>query len=87
MIRVDVDQAGSSFTQWVALVEKGEEIVVFDHERPVARILACPPQMGERPKVGTITSAPVFCAEGCFDAMSEVNPTHLRSPGHPPRSV
>jgi len=70
MIRVNVDQGGTLFSQWVALVEQGEEIVVFDHERPVARILGCQPHMGERPRVGTITSAPVHCAEGCFDAMS-----------------
>ena len=71
MIRVNVDQAGGIFSQWIALVEKGEEIVVFDHERPVARILGCEQQMSLRPKVGTITSAPVCYAEGCFDAMSE----------------
>ena len=55
MIRVNLDQAGGLFSQWIALVEKGEEIVVFDHERPVARILSFEQQMNVRPKVGTIT--------------------------------
>jgi len=71
MIKVTIDQAASRFAHWIALIGNGEEVVVVDHERAVARITRCEPESGERPKVGTITSAPVRYAADCFAPMSD----------------
>lgn len=71
MIKVTIEQAVSRFSHWIALIGKGEEVVVVDRERPVARITRCEPESGERPKVGTITSAPVRYAADCFAPMSD----------------
>ena len=71
MIKVTIEQAVSRFSHWIALIGKGEEVVVVDRERPVARITRCEPEADERPKVGTITSAPVRYAADCFAPMSD----------------
>lgn len=71
MIKVTVEQAANRFTHWLALIGKGEEIVVLDHERPVARITRCEAEAAVRPKVGVITSAPVHYGADCFAPMSE----------------
>jgi antitoxin (DNA-binding transcriptional repressor) of toxin-antitoxin stability system len=49
MIKVTIDQAASRFAHWIALIGKGEEVVVLDHEQPVARITRCEPTSGTRP--------------------------------------
>ena len=66
MITLTIDQAASRFAHWITLISKGEEVVVLDHEQPVARITRCEPITSERPKVGTLTSAPVRYSEDCF---------------------
>ena len=66
MIKVSIDQAACSFTHCLTLIAKGEDVVVLDHERPVARITRCDPAPATRPKVGVLTSAPVHYAANCF---------------------
>ncbi|MCX6876590.1 MAG: hypothetical protein NTW21_22695 [Verrucomicrobia bacterium] len=66
MIKITIDQAASRFAHWLTLIAKGEDVVVLDHERPVARITRCESAAGTRPKVGTLTSAPVRYAADCF---------------------
>ena len=71
MIKVSIDQAASRFSHWLTLIAGGEEVVVLDHEQPVARITRCEPVTGTRPKVGTLTSAPVRYAEDCFAPLTD----------------
>lgn len=71
MIKITIDQAASRFAHWITLIGKGEEVVVVDHEQPVARIIRCEPSTGIRPKVGTLTSAPVRYSEDCFAPLTE----------------
>ena len=71
MIKITIDQAASRFAHWITLIGKGEEVVVLDHERPVARITRCDPVTGTRPKVGTLTSAPVGYAKDCFAPLTD----------------
>ena len=71
MITMTIDQAASRFSHLISLIGKGEEVVVLDHEQPVARIIRCESPGGSRPKVGTITSAPVRYSEDCFALMSD----------------
>lgn len=71
MIKLTIDQAASRFAHWINLIGKGEEVVVVDHEQPVARITRCESTSGTRPKVGTLTSAPVRYAEDCFAPLTE----------------
>ncbi len=66
MIKVTIDQAASHFAHWISLIGRGEEVVVLDHEQPVARITRWEPPTGTRPKVGTLTSASVRYSEDCF---------------------
>ena len=58
MIKVSIDQAASRFSHWMTHVAGGEEVLVVDHEQPVARITRFEPATGARPKVGTLTSSP-----------------------------
>ena len=71
MITMTIDQAASRFSHLISLIGKGEEVVVLDHEQPVARITRCESPGGSRPKVGAITSAPVRYSEDCFAPMSD----------------
>lgn len=71
MIKVTIDQAASRFAHWINLIGKGEEVVVLDHEQPVARITRCETTAGTRPQVGTLTSAPVRYAADCFAPLSD----------------
>jgi antitoxin (DNA-binding transcriptional repressor) of toxin-antitoxin stability system len=66
MIKITIDEAASRFAHWISLIGKGEEVVVLDHEQPVARITRWESATGIRPKVGTLTSAPVRYTEDCF---------------------
>lgn len=71
MIKVTMNQVADNFAHWITLIGKGEEVMVVDHERPVARITRCEPVAGNRPKVGTLTSAPVRYADDCFAPLTE----------------
>ena len=71
MIKVTIDQAASRFAHWITLIGKGEDVVVLDHERPVARIIRCQPAVGSRPQVGTLTSAPVSYTADCFAPLTD----------------
>jgi antitoxin (DNA-binding transcriptional repressor) of toxin-antitoxin stability system len=71
MIKVTIDQAADRFAHWITLIRRGEEVVIVDQELPVARIVGCGAETGERPKVGTITSAPVHYSEDCFAPLSD----------------
>jgi len=71
MIKVTIDQAASSFAHWLTLIAKGEDVVVLDHERPVARITRCEQSPGTRPKVGVLTSAPVHHTADCFAPLTD----------------
>jgi antitoxin (DNA-binding transcriptional repressor) of toxin-antitoxin stability system len=70
MIKVTIDQAAAHFAHWISLIDEGEEVMVLEHERPVARITRCEPSAENRPRVGTVTSAPVRCTEDCFAPMT-----------------
>jgi antitoxin (DNA-binding transcriptional repressor) of toxin-antitoxin stability system len=70
MIKVTIDQAAARLAHWISLIGEGEEVMVLEHERPVALITRCEPTAGNRPRVGTVTSAPVRCTEDCFAPMT-----------------
>jgi len=71
VIKLTVDQAASRFAHWIALIDKGEEVVVIDHDRPVAKITRCDSNTGSRPQVGTLTSAPARYADDCFAPLTD----------------
>lgn len=71
MIKITIDQAASRFAHWITLIGTGEEVVVVDRERPVARITRCEAEAGGRPKVGTVTSAPVRYSADCFAPLTD----------------
>jgi antitoxin (DNA-binding transcriptional repressor) of toxin-antitoxin stability system len=74
MITITVDEAATRFAHWITLIGKGEDVVVLDHERPVARVTRCEPPPGTRPMVGTLTSAPVRYTEECFAPLTQEEP-------------
>lgn len=43
MIKITIDQAASRFAHWIALIREGEEVVVLEHQQPVARITRSEP--------------------------------------------
>ena len=71
MIKVTIDQAASNFAHWIALIGTGEDVLVLDRERPVARIVRCESASGARPTVGTLTSAPVRYTQDCFAPLTD----------------
>jgi antitoxin (DNA-binding transcriptional repressor) of toxin-antitoxin stability system len=71
MIKLTVDQTARRFAHWISLISKGEEVLVVEHERPVARITRCEAIAGTRPSVGTLTSAPVHYSEDCFAPLTD----------------
>jgi antitoxin (DNA-binding transcriptional repressor) of toxin-antitoxin stability system len=71
MITLEINQAADRFPQIIGLVGEGEEVLVLDRNRPVARITRCESSEEVRPDVGTITSSPVICSEDCFAPMSD----------------
>jgi antitoxin (DNA-binding transcriptional repressor) of toxin-antitoxin stability system len=71
MITMDIDQAADRFTKLIRLIGEGEDVLVMDHDRPVARITRCEETPNGRPDVGTITSPPVRYSDDCFDPISD----------------
>ena len=71
MIKVSMTEAADHFAHWITMINKGEELMVVDHERPVARITRCVTAIGNRPKVGTLTSGPVHYSADCFAPLTD----------------
>jgi prevent-host-death family protein len=66
MIKITMHKAKTGFSQLVARVEAGEEVIVCRGKEPVAMLMPFRKNTGRRPKVGEITSGPVKIQPGCF---------------------
>jgi prevent-host-death family protein len=71
MIEITIHKAKTGLSRLVARVEAGEEVVVCRGKEPVAMLVPFRKSTGRRPKVGTITSAPVKIQPGCFAPLTE----------------
>jgi antitoxin (DNA-binding transcriptional repressor) of toxin-antitoxin stability system len=69
-----LEYAETHFAQLLRRVVQGEEVVLSEGLKPVARILpvASAPTVA-RPKVGVVTSGPVRWSEASFAAMNEAD--------------
>lgn len=68
---VTVHQAKTHLSQFLKQIESGEEIVICRGAQPVARLVPFRMVKGQRPRVGAITSEPVYIKLGAFDPLSE----------------
>ena len=66
-----IHQAKTHLSRLLKDVQGGETVVILNRDVPVAKLTAVEPSEGARPKVGTITSAPVKYAEGAFAPLSD----------------
>lgn len=72
MKKVTTHQAKTHLSRLVAEVEGGEEILILRGTRPAARLVAPGKRAAsKRPKVGTITSAPVRAAKDAFAPLTD----------------
>lgn len=74
MEEVTTHEAKTRLSSLIERVLEGEEIVICRGRQPVARLV--PIQAGlkkqaVRPRLGTVTSAPVSWADDAFDPLSE----------------
>jgi antitoxin (DNA-binding transcriptional repressor) of toxin-antitoxin stability system len=68
---ITVHQAKTHLSQFLKQIESGEEIVICRGVHPVARLVPFGLAKGQRPKVGAITSEPVYMKLGVFDPLNE----------------
>jgi antitoxin (DNA-binding transcriptional repressor) of toxin-antitoxin stability system len=67
MKSVTAREAMEQLPKLVAMVEAGEEVIICRGREPVARLTAIRPHARrQRPKVGTITSGPIWYAPNTF---------------------
>jgi prevent-host-death family protein len=68
---VTVHHAKTHLSQILKQIEQGEEVVICRASHPVARLVPFESKKRARPRVGTVTSAPVEIKEGAFDPLDE----------------
>ena len=67
-----LEYAEAHFAQLLRRVVQGEEVILREGMKPVARIVPFPAtQNAARPQVGAITSAPVRWTDASFSALDE----------------
>lgn len=66
-------EAKTRLSQLLARVEEGEEILICRGSVPVARLVPAtePSHEAARPRVGTVTSAPVSWSPDAFDPLTD----------------
>lgn len=73
MEHVTTHEAKTHLSQLLARVQKGEEFVICRGQLPIARLVPHDPQAqsSTRPRVGTVTSAPISYTPDAFDPMTD----------------
>ncbi|MEW6754290.1 MAG: type II toxin-antitoxin system Phd/YefM family antitoxin [Candidatus Latescibacterota bacterium] len=71
MKTVTTHQAKTHLSRLLKEVQAGETIIIRSGAVPVAKLTAVGATAGVRPPVGTLTSAPVRCAEDAFAPLSD----------------
>ena len=72
MKSVTTHEAKTQLSKLLAEVEAGEEIIIRRGDTPVARLSAVRAKTRRtRPRVGTVTSAPVHCSPDAFAPLGE----------------
>jgi antitoxin (DNA-binding transcriptional repressor) of toxin-antitoxin stability system len=67
MKEITTHYAKTHLSKLLKEVQKGESVVILHGSTPVGRLTAVTPKaMRSRPRVGTVTSAPVNCATDAF---------------------
>ena len=67
-----LEYAETHFAQLLSRVIQGEEVILREGAKPVARIIPFPAaQNAARPQVGAITSAPIRWTDASFAALDE----------------
>ena len=74
MKRVSTHEAKTHLSRLIAEAEAGEEIVICRGAAPAARLTAVVPKaVRRRPKVGTVTSAPVKTTADAFAPLADAD--------------
>lgn len=72
MKTVTTHEAKTHLSRLLNDVEAGEEVVICRGSAPVARLVPVTTSSApRRPRVGTLTSAPVEVADGAFDPLED----------------
>ncbi len=72
MREVTTHEAKTHLSRLLAEVEAGEEIVILRGQTPIARLVTLEPKDERaRPRVGTVTSAPVRWTEDAFAPLTD----------------
>lgn len=71
MKTVTIHEAKTHLSRLLAEVDKGEEIVVCKGSQPVAKLVPFRRGRRRRPKVGEVTSSPVWCSHDCFAPLAD----------------
>ncbi len=72
-----LEYAASHFAQLLHTVSRGEEVLLREGTKAVARIVPVPMTSTVRPRVGEVTSAPVRWDQNSFAAVDEASMTEL----------
>ncbi len=64
-------KAKTHLSRMLKEVQRGETIIILNGTTPVAKLTAIEPSPTHRPKVGTVTSAPVCYGPDAFDPMTD----------------
>ena len=71
MSTVTVHQAKTHLSKLLAAVQAGNEIIVCNGTRPVARLVPYRKELHQRPRTGEITSKRVKYAADCFAPLGD----------------
>ena len=71
MKTVTTHEAKTHLSRMLKEVKQGETIIILNGKTPVAKLTAIEAPLFQRPKVGTVTSAPVRYAPDAFDPMTD----------------
>lgn len=71
MKTVTTHEAKTHLSRLLKEVQRGEEIIILSGKTPMARLTAISQPGPFRPKVGTITSAPVHLSPDAFKPMTD----------------
>lgn len=63
--------AKTHLSQLLREVNEGETVIILKGTVPVAKLVAVDRQPPKRPKIGTITSAPVTLAKGALEPLTD----------------
>jgi prevent-host-death family protein len=71
MKKVTTHEAKTHLSKLLREVQHGEEYIILNGREPVGKLIPYSEPKHKRPKVGTITSGPVWVAENAFDPLTD----------------